>query len=174
MVQVEVGFIHPDPEGKYSVHDKPAFSSTYEIPLGAKFEYLMNEIKCNSPEDVKKQIEALKPERYEIVASEGLLGPPQLVDPNFPVHNRMYQFEYKNIKVALLPGVPGVLQQLFSWASMRCTWGQGGGLIKKKKMKKPKTNKKKYKKNKTKKRKYKKNKTKKRKYKKNKTKKRKY
>ena len=159
-MEVEVGFIYPDKEGKISVHDEPAFSCPYEIPVGAKFEHLINIIKCNSPEDVKKQIDALKPRHYLIVAG----NPPERMDPNNKVYNRMYDYMYNNIKVALLPDEgPGFFQQLFSWASMRCNV-MGGGLIKKKKMKKPKTNKKKYKKNKTKKRKYKKNKTKKRKY----------
>ena len=91
----------------------------------------MQHILWHSPADISAEIDRVGGNSANILAGEG----PGPVCHHWLVKKRNY-----NVTCILLPPQP------------ICSI-QGGGLIKKKKMKKPKTNKKKYKKNKTKKRK---------------------
>ena len=91
----------------------------------------MQHILDHSPTRISEEIDRVGSQRANILAGEG---------PGPVCHHWKVKEKNSNVTCIILP--PRAICSI-----------QGGGLIKKKKMKKPKTNKKKYKKNKTKKRK---------------------
>ena len=124
-MDVSVGFIFPHKDGK--------LWATYTIDEDATFTDLMQHILDHSPGYISEEIDKVGGNSAKILAG----GPPA----GRVCHHWKVKDKNSNVTCIMLP--PRAICSI-----------QGGGLIKKKKMKKPKTNKKKYKKNKTKKRKY--------------------
>ena len=133
-MKVTVGFIFPHKDSKI-------YHPYNDIPDNATFRDLMQHILWHSPASINEEIDKVGGNSAKILAGEG---------PGPTCHHWKVKERNNNVTCIILPPDP------------ICNI-QGGGLIKKKKMKKKnhKTKKKKYK---TKKKKYKKNKTKKRKY----------